>query len=71
MMLFKEPLSGCLPRGDTGKGGGYGSSPADRPHTHRSMESFCANSRQSLPRELGASRLLHIFWRIDRGILKA
>lgn len=41
------------------------------PNTHRSMESFCANSRQSLPRELGASRLLHIFWRMDSGILKA
>lgn len=39
--------------------------------THRSIESFCASSRQSLPRELGASRLLQIFWRMDSGILKA
>lgn len=41
------------------------------PNTHRSMESFCAKRRQSLPRELGASRLLQIFWRMDSGILKA
>lgn len=39
--------------------------------THRSMESFCASRRQSLPLELGASRLLQIFWRMDNGILKA
>lgn len=39
--------------------------------THRSMDSFWASSRQSLPRELGASRLLHIFCRMDAGILKA
>lgn len=38
---------------------------------HRSIDSFWANSRQSLPRELGASRLLQIFWRMDSGILKA
>lgn len=39
--------------------------------THRSMESFWARSLQSFPLELGASRLLQIFCRMERGILKA
>lgn len=35
------------------------------------MESFWARSLQSFPLELGASRLLQIFCRMERGILKA
>lgn len=39
--------------------------------SHLSMWSFCANSLQSLPLALAVSKVLHILWRMERGILKA